>query len=42
MSIGHKRIEQFDNTHCIRIRLIIQDSIAEPVIKTFSAFFVEP
>lgn len=40
-SIGHKRIEEFNSQECSKIRLIVEESIAEPEIKSLSAFYVE-
>ncbi len=39
-SIGHKRIEQFDDIEVSQLRLIIKDSEREPIIKNISAYFV--
>ena len=41
-SVGHKRIEQFGDITVIQLRLTIEKSIAEPDIKLFSVFYVEP
>ncbi len=40
-SVGHKRIEQFGDVTVTRLRLTIEQSIAEPDIKVFSAYYVE-
>lgn len=40
-SVGHKRIEQFDNVMVDRLCLTIEKSIAESDIKAFSAYYVE-
>ncbi len=40
-SVGNKRIEQFSNTECAKVRLVIRENIAEPEIKAFSAYFIE-
>ena len=40
-SVGHKRIEQFGDITVTRLRLTIEQSIAQPDIKMFSAYFVE-
>ncbi len=40
-SVGHKRIELFDDVRVDRLRLTIGESIAEPDIKVFSAFYVD-
>ncbi len=39
-SVGHKRIEEFPQAECKKIRLTIEKSIAEPDIKVFAAFFI--
>lgn len=39
--IGHKRIEQFETLECSAIKLTIDESVQEPVIKNVSAFYVE-
>jgi alpha-L-fucosidase len=40
-SVGHKRIEQFGDVVCSRLRLTVTESIAEPSVKAFSAFYAE-
>ncbi len=40
-SVGQKRIEQFPEVKCSKIRLIIEKSIAGPDIKNFSAFSIK-
>ena len=40
-SIGHKRIQQFDKVNTNKIRLTIIKSVAQPNIKSFSAFFTK-
>jgi alpha-L-fucosidase len=39
-SIGHKRIQYFDDVECTSIRLTIQESIAEPRIKNLAVYNV--
>jgi len=39
-SIGHKRIQYFDEVECTRIRLVIQESMAEPQIKNLAVYDV--
>jgi len=39
--IGHKRIQQIDPVTTSRIRLIIKDSIAEPMIKNFNVYWID-
>jgi hypothetical protein len=41
-SVGHKRIEQFDETECTALRLVVEKSTAEPDIKLFSAYSTFP
>ena len=41
LSIGHKRIQQFEPVLTRKIRLIIPKAAATPQIKKFSVFFVE-
>ena len=38
--IGHKRIERFDTLQCIAVKLIIDESVKEPLITKFSVFNV--
>lgn len=38
--IGHKRIQNFDAVATSKLRLTIKESIAPPMIKIFSIFFV--
>ena len=40
-SIGHKRIQYFDDVECTSIRLTIQESIAEPLIKNLAVYNVK-
>ena len=41
-SIGHKRIHRLDHTvETRRLRLIIDDSIAEPLISSWSVYHIE-
>ncbi|HRO45746.1 alpha-L-fucosidase [Agriterribacter sp.] len=40
-SIGHKRIQQFEPTECTKIRLVVVKATAEPIIKSFSVFWVD-
>jgi alpha-L-fucosidase len=40
-SVGHKRIEFFDDADCRKIRLIVEESSDNPEIKSLSAFYVE-
>ncbi|HUX96542.1 MAG TPA: alpha-L-fucosidase [Bacteroidales bacterium] len=40
-SVGNKRIEEFPETECTKIRLTIQNGIAKPEIKVFAAFFIK-
>jgi alpha-L-fucosidase len=39
-SVGHKRIQQFDKITCEGIRLCVNKSTSEPLIKNLSAFHV--
>ena len=39
-SIGHKRIQKFDEVIVTRLRLHILSAVSEPVIKNFSTYFV--
>jgi alpha-L-fucosidase len=39
--IGHKRIQQFDTEECSAVKLTVDQSVAEPLIKNFAVFFVE-
>ena len=39
--IGHKYIQQFDTANVTKVKLTISRSIAEPVIKNLSVFYVE-
>ena len=41
-SVGHKRIEQFDDINTQQLRLTVQVATAEPIIGNFSVFLVEP
>lgn len=38
--IGHKRIERFKAHQCTALKLIIDESVEEPIITNFSAFYV--
>ncbi len=40
-SIGHKRIQYFDDVECTSIRLTVQGSIAAPQIKNLSVYYVK-
>ena len=40
-SVGQKRIDPFEGKTITKMRLTVTESAAEPVIKTFSAFFIE-
>ena len=40
-SIGHKRIERFDDVETNSLRLVVQDSIASPKIVRLDAFYIE-
>jgi len=40
-SVGQKRIDPFEGKTITKMRLTVTGSAAEPVIKTFSAFFIE-
>ena len=40
-SIGNKRIEKFDEVRISKLRLIIKNSVREPVIKDLSIYFVK-
>jgi len=40
-SIGHKRIQQFDDVECTKIRLTVRKSIAEPKVKNFAVYYVK-
>lgn len=37
-SVGHKRIQQFNPVECSRVRLLIDEAVAEPLVKMFSVF----
>ena len=39
-SIGHKRIQSFDEVECTRLRLTITESITEPQIKNLAVYYV--
>lgn len=39
-SVGHKRIERFEDVTCKAIRLSVNEQIAEPKIKNLAAFYV--
>lgn len=39
-SVGHKRIEEFETVNTSQLRLTIEEVIAEPIIRNFSAFNV--
>ena len=39
--IGHKHIQRFDPISAQRLRLVIQESTAQPQIKNFSVFFLD-
>lgn len=41
-SVGHKRIEQFPTVNASALRLTVTQSIAQPDIRNFSAFCVQP
>jgi alpha-L-fucosidase len=41
ISVGHKRIQQFDAVTTNKLRLTIKDSRGIPVIKDFAAFHLE-
>ncbi len=40
-SVGHKRIQQFDSILTSKLRLVVDESIQIPTIKTFAAFNIE-
>jgi alpha-L-fucosidase len=40
-SIGHKRIQYFDDVECSSIRLTIEESIAEPQIKNLAIYYIK-
>ena len=40
-SIGHKRIQSFDETACSRVQLIIQSSTAEPKVRNLAVYYVK-
>ena len=40
-SVGQKRIDPFEGKTITKMRLTVTESAAEPVIKTFSAFYIE-
>ena len=40
-SIGHKRIERFNDVETNSLRLVVQDSIASPKIVRLDAFYIE-
>jgi alpha-L-fucosidase len=40
-SIGHKRIQYFDDVECTKIRLTVQKSTAAPLVKNFSVYYVK-
>jgi len=40
-SIGHKRIQFFDEVECSKVRLIIEDSMAEPQMKNLAVYYVK-
>ncbi len=40
-SVGHKRIQQFSDVECSKLRLQINKTLSEPLITNFSAFFID-
>jgi alpha-L-fucosidase len=40
-SIGHKRIQYFDDVECTKVRLSVQKSIAEPQIKNLAIYYIK-
>ena len=40
ISVGHKRIQQFDTVTTNKLRLTIKDSHGIPVLKDFAAFYL--
>ena len=40
-SIGHKRIQYFDDVDCTKIRLSIEESTTESQIKNFAIYYVK-
>ena len=40
-SIGHKRIQNFDDVECTGIRLTVQKSIAEPQVKNLAVYYIK-
>lgn len=40
-SVGHKRIQQFDNSQCSKLRLVVKETDGTPIIRNLSAFYVE-
>lgn len=40
-SIGHKRIQYFDEVECTKIRLSVEKSIAEPQLKNLAVYDVK-
>lgn len=40
-SIGHKRIQYFDEVECTSIRLTVQKSIAEPQVKNLAVYYIK-
>jgi hypothetical protein len=40
-SIGHKRIQYFDDVECTKIRLRVQKAIAEPQVKNLAVYYVK-
>ena len=40
-SVGHKRIERFDDVETNSIRLVVRDSIASPRLVRMDAFYIE-
>ena len=40
-SIGHKRIQLIEEVQTSKLRIVIEESIAEPIIKHFSAYRIE-
>ena len=37
-SVGHKRIQQFNPVECSRVKLLINEAVAEPLVKKFCVF----
>jgi alpha-L-fucosidase len=40
-SVGNKRIQEFDTVNTNKLRLIVDKSVATPLIRDFSVYFVE-